>query len=297
MLRVLGQPVEQQRRRTYQVLKWVGLQHRHQRLPARAVGRRAAARGDCARARQRAALVLADEPTGNLDPDLSLEIMNLFRDINASGTTVLVATHDRELIKWVGRRVIQLEHGRQPGSRGAGAVTVVGYAFEEALASLRRSGRSALVSIGTIAIAFLTLGGFLLVSVNVQGMLDRWLEAAEMSVYLHDTATDAERQALEQMLRARPEVAAVEYVSKERALERFRADFPELRRRDRRRSRRTRFRRRWRCGCAPRRTPMRPPKPWPAKCQDVQAWPTCGSTGGGWRGCSAWSAALASPAP
>jgi cell division transport system ATP-binding protein len=58
-------------------------------------------------------LVLADEPTGNLDPDLSLEIMNLFRDINASGTTVLVATHDRELIKWVGRRTVHLEHGRQ----------------------------------------------------------------------------------------------------------------------------------------------------------------------------------------
>jgi cell division transport system permease protein len=107
-------------------------------------------------------------------------------------------------------------------------VTVAGYALEEALASLWRSGRSALVSIGTIAIAFITLGGFLLLSVNVQGMLDRWLEAAEISVYLQDTATDAERQALEQMLRARPDVAAVEYVSKERALQRFRADFPEL---------------------------------------------------------------------
>lgn len=107
-------------------------------------------------------------------------------------------------------------------------MTVVGYALEEALASLWRSGRSALVSIGTIAIAFLTLGGFLLLSVNAQGMLDRWLEAAEISVYLQDTATDAQRQALEQMLRARPEVAEVEYVSKERALHRFRADFPEL---------------------------------------------------------------------
>ena len=64
-------------------------------------------------------LVLADEPTGNLDPDLSLEIMNLFRDINASGTTVVVATHDRELIKWVGRRVVQLEHGRLAGAEAA----------------------------------------------------------------------------------------------------------------------------------------------------------------------------------
>ena len=56
-------------------------------------------------------LFLADEPTGNLDPDLSLEIMNLFREINARGTTVLVATHDRELIRRVGRRTLTLDHG------------------------------------------------------------------------------------------------------------------------------------------------------------------------------------------
>jgi len=108
-------------------------------------------------------------------------------------------------------------------------MTVVAYAFEEAWVSLKRSGRSALVSIGTIAIAFLTLGGFLLVSVNVQRALDRWLEAAEMSVYLLDTASDDQRMAIETFLQTQPGVAAVEYVSKERALERFRADFPELR--------------------------------------------------------------------
>lgn len=108
-------------------------------------------------------------------------------------------------------------------------MTVVGYAFEEAWASLRRSGRSALVSIVTIAIAFTTLGGFLLLSVNVQGVLERWLEAAEMSIYLQDTASDEDRTALEALLRSRPAVAAVEYVTRERALERFRADFPELR--------------------------------------------------------------------
>jgi cell division transport system ATP-binding protein len=115
-LRVLGQPIEQQRRRTYQVLKWVGLQHRLNALPEELSG------GEQQRVAIARALVnephivLADEPTGNLDPDLSLEIMNLFRDINARGTTVLVATHDRELIKWVGRRVIQLEYGQQAGA-------------------------------------------------------------------------------------------------------------------------------------------------------------------------------------
>jgi len=111
-LRVLGTPIDQQRRRTYQVLKSVGLQHRLNAYPPELSGgeqqRVAIARALV----NEPQLVLADEPTGNLDPDLSLEIMNLFRDINASGTTVLVATHDRELIKWVNRRTVHLEHGR-----------------------------------------------------------------------------------------------------------------------------------------------------------------------------------------
>jgi cell division transport system permease protein len=105
----------------------------------------------------------------------------------------------------------------------------IGYAFSEALVSLRRSGRSAAVSIGTIAIAFATLGGFLLLSVNVQHVLDEWLQAAEMSVYLQEDATDEQRGALEDFLRSHPAVAAIEFVPRERALERFRTDFPELR--------------------------------------------------------------------
>ena len=114
VMRVLGVPVEQQRRRTYQVLKWVGLQHRATAYPPELSG------GEQQRIAIARALVnepqvvLADEPTGNLDPDLSLEIMDLFRDINASGTTVLVATHDRALIAHVGRRVLHLEQGRVP---------------------------------------------------------------------------------------------------------------------------------------------------------------------------------------
>ena len=109
---VLGVPMAQQRRRALRVLKRVGLQHRMNAYPADLSGgeqqRIAIARapvGD-------PSLVLADEPTGNLDPDLSFEIMNLFREVNADGTTVLVATHDREVIRLVGRRTIRLDQGR-----------------------------------------------------------------------------------------------------------------------------------------------------------------------------------------
>ena len=109
--RVLGMPPAQQQRKTFQVLKWVGLQHRMSAYPLELSGgeqqRIAIARAIV----NDPIIILADEPTGNLDPDLSLEIMNLFREINARGTTVLVATHDRELIRRVGRRALTLSHG------------------------------------------------------------------------------------------------------------------------------------------------------------------------------------------
>jgi cell division transport system ATP-binding protein len=111
VMRVLGVAPTVQQRKTFQVLKWVGLQHRMNALPEELSG------GEQQRIAIARALVndpqliLADEPTGNLDPDLSLEIMNLFREINARGTTVVVATHDRDLIRRVGRRTVTLDHG------------------------------------------------------------------------------------------------------------------------------------------------------------------------------------------
>ncbi|MGB7219716.1 MAG: cell division ATP-binding protein FtsE [Vicinamibacterales bacterium] len=112
VMRVLGVPAAVQQRKTFQALKWVGLQHRMNAFPEELSG------GEQQRIAIARALVndpqivLADEPTGNLDPDLALEIMDLFRDANARGTTIVVATHDRELIRHVGRRSITLAHGQ-----------------------------------------------------------------------------------------------------------------------------------------------------------------------------------------
>ena len=67
----------------------------------------------------RPTLLLADEPTGNLDPDLSQEIMALFRLFQQVGTTVLVATHDLELVAAFGERVLELDQGRLVADRPA----------------------------------------------------------------------------------------------------------------------------------------------------------------------------------
>jgi cell division transport system ATP-binding protein len=109
--RLLGVPETQLRRRVTQVLNEVGLAGRLDDHPPELSG------GEQQRVAIARALVneptllLADEPTGNLDPVLSLEVMTLFRAINARGTTVLIATHDRALIRHMGRRVITLDKG------------------------------------------------------------------------------------------------------------------------------------------------------------------------------------------
>jgi cell division transport system ATP-binding protein len=111
VLNVAGIPRREQKRRAYLALKGVGLQHRLNLTPEVLSGgeqqRVAIARAVV----NEPELLLADEPTGNLDPDLAVEIMRLFREINARGTTVLVATHDRDLIRRMQRRTIVLSHG------------------------------------------------------------------------------------------------------------------------------------------------------------------------------------------
>jgi cell division transport system ATP-binding protein len=109
---VIGLPPKEQRQRTYHVLEMLALNHRLHNYPEQISGgeqqRVAIARALV----NRPLILLADEPTGNLDPDLSREIMELFKGINSHGTTILIATHDREMIRRMGRRVIGLDHGR-----------------------------------------------------------------------------------------------------------------------------------------------------------------------------------------
>jgi cell division transport system ATP-binding protein len=112
VLRILAVPPKEQKRRAFAALKAVGLHHKMHAYPLQLSG------GEQQRVAIARALInepmllLADEPTGNLDPDMAEEIMALFQDVNARGTTVLVATHDREMIQRMGKRVISLDKGR-----------------------------------------------------------------------------------------------------------------------------------------------------------------------------------------
>ncbi len=111
-LEVLGTPARETRRRVHTMLKQVGLEHKIDTFPPRLSG------GEQQRVAIARALVndpvllLADEPTGNLDQKLTREVMDLLTTINARGTTVMVATHDPMILERYRKRTIRLEGGR-----------------------------------------------------------------------------------------------------------------------------------------------------------------------------------------
>ena len=112
VLRMLGMPAKEQKRRAFAALKAVGLHHKMHAYPLQLSGGEQQRVAIARALMNEPMLLLADEPTGNLDPDMAQEIMRLFLEVNARGTTVLVATHDRDMIQRMGKRVIALEKGR-----------------------------------------------------------------------------------------------------------------------------------------------------------------------------------------
>ncbi|HXT51882.1 MAG TPA: cell division ATP-binding protein FtsE [Thermoanaerobaculia bacterium] len=129
--RVLGLDGQRQKRLAYETLRRVGLAHRMKSFPLELSG------GEQQRVAIARALVnqpeilVADEPTGNLDPEMAREIFELFLEINRRGTTVLVATHDARVLERLDKRVLSLRAGRlqedtaAPGATAARRMSAV----------------------------------------------------------------------------------------------------------------------------------------------------------------------------
>ncbi|MBW1851453.1 MAG: cell division ATP-binding protein FtsE [Deltaproteobacteria bacterium] len=116
-LEVTGERPAYIRKKTHQTLRLVGLAEKEKAFPFQISGGEQQ-RVAIARAIVRDPLILlADEPTGNLDPELTKDIMVLFRSIHMRGTTVLVATHSRELLEDTAQRTIFLNRGRIVGEK------------------------------------------------------------------------------------------------------------------------------------------------------------------------------------
>jgi cell division transport system ATP-binding protein len=114
-LRIRGMDDRDLKTRVFDSLKIVNLRHRSDSYPETLSGgeqqRIAIARAIVSEP----SIILADEPTGNVDPDTSTGIIRTFKDINARGATILIATHNRELFRQTGRRVLRLDNGEFVG--------------------------------------------------------------------------------------------------------------------------------------------------------------------------------------
>ena len=111
-LRVQGEPTASIRRKVPEVLNLVGLAHKMSSKPEELSGGEQQ-RVSIARAVvNHPPLLICDEPTGNLDPDTSVGIMQLLHRINTAGTTILMVTHDREMVDKMRKRVIALDQGK-----------------------------------------------------------------------------------------------------------------------------------------------------------------------------------------
>jgi cell division transport system ATP-binding protein len=111
-LEVLGESGKQVQKKVWRVLKSVGLAHKmHTKALVLSGGEQQ--RVAIARAMvNEPDILLADEPTGNLDPDLTLEVMKFLQQVNARGTTVIIATHDPNLLTRFNKRQVVLDRGR-----------------------------------------------------------------------------------------------------------------------------------------------------------------------------------------
>ena len=99
------------RKRVMEVLELVGLKHKVRMLPSELSGGEQQRVSIARSIVNRPKVLIADEPTGNLDPETSWEIMNIFEEINRQGTTIVMATHNREIVNTIRKRVIAIEGG------------------------------------------------------------------------------------------------------------------------------------------------------------------------------------------
>ena len=205
-LEVIGRPRHVVANQVPQVLDLVGLANKRDNLPNELSGgeqqRVAVARAFV----NRPLILLADEPTGNLDPQTSQGIMQLLDRINRTGTTVVVATHDEVLVDKMRRRVIELSNGRMVRDQargvygfdgsgqeaGADVAVSVDYVVRETASNLWRNRLMTIAAVLTVAVSLSLVGAALLLrqgSANATGTLER---GTQVTVWMEPNANAQE---------------------------------------------------------------------------------------------------------
>ena len=202
-LEVIGKNRSIIRTQVPEVLRLVGLQDKLDKLPDQLSGGEAQ-RVSIARAIvNRPPLLVCDEPTGNLDPQTSRGIMDLLERINRTGTTVLVATHDREMVCTV-------------------SMSSFIYFFKQSLQGFARNLSTTLGSIITIFLSLFIIGLFLMGGAVIQTIVESVENEVSITAYVSDDAKESDIAAAQDYIRGLDGVASVSFTTKEQALEKFR---------------------------------------------------------------------------
>ena len=216
-MRVTNIPERQIKRRVPYVLNLVGLTGKARSYPSELSG------GEQQRVALARALVhsppiiIADEPTGNIDPELSVEIMELLQAINSVGTTVVVVTHERALARHFNKRTIMIDHGEVM------KWSSFKYLTKQGLHSMVQNRLMTLASVGVLTACLIITGVAVLLSVNVNSFVDYLSDQNEFEVYLNDGYEQASIDAFVQNVSALENVAETEYISKSQAVEEMQA--------------------------------------------------------------------------
>ena len=191
-------------------------------------------------------LVIADEPTGNIDPELSLEMMELLERVSEMGITVLVVTHEHELVRHFDRRVVTLSGGHIISDVPTGSMiphppvdpkklemkpSTFGFLVVRGVRNLGKHWAMTIACIASLSVC-MTLNTFAtLAEVNVDSMVNYLGQQNEMVVYVDPEADDATIQSVGERITATPGVSRVQYMSKEDVLNQYRgymADYAVL---------------------------------------------------------------------
>ena len=184
-------------------------------------------------------LLLADEPTGNLDPETSVGIMQLLYRINRTGTTVVVATHDKAMVDRMRRRVIEVSRGPRScatsapaataGGRGharvrralaRGARVRFGFFLREALRALRRNAVPSFAAVATVLVTVLVLGVFIPVVQATTGAANEIrAQGARRRLPRRPTRPQRDIERVRRIIEDEtPGVGSVEFISKQEAI-------------------------------------------------------------------------------
>ena len=204
--KVVGEPNSHIKKKVPLMLSMVGLAAKYRSFPKQLSG------GEQQRVAIARALInepsilLADEPTGNLDNNNAWEIMKLLEEINSKGTTVIVVTHNLEIVKVMKKRVITVKKG-----------TIVSDSKEGGLKNIFRNKMFSLASVATMAACIFMFGLFYIIVTNFSATVHSIEEGVSVTVFFENDATDAQIRDIGEKINKRAEVSKNEYVSADEA--------------------------------------------------------------------------------